>query len=132
MKCILSRKYESDRTMGGLFVMDGFNIVYKCKTLELKENGNQHNTSCIPEGTYDVVSYDSPTKGNCFHVLNVPDRDSILIHKGNFTKDTLGCILVGSGFVDIDADGTLDVIESTKTLTKLLSILPENFKLTIM
>ncbi len=30
--------------------------------------------------------------------MNVPNRDDILFHWGNFTRNTRGCILVGSYF----------------------------------
>jgi hypothetical protein len=132
MKCIISRSYGKFETLGTFMVMDGEKPVFKCKCLELPDNGNQHDTSCIPEGIYDVIKYTSPTKGECFHVLSVPWRDSILIHKGNYKSDTLGCILVGSYFVDINDDGNLDVAESTKTLKSLLEILPDRFKLVII
>jgi hypothetical protein len=136
MKAILSRKYSLNETQGLFLILDGINIVYKCVTIELPDLGNQKNFSCIPEGVYDVEKYDSPTKGNVFHILNVPGRDSILIHKGNYGTgkkvDTMGCILPGSSFSDINWDDALDAIESTKTMEKLLTILPDKFKLYIL
>ena len=136
MKVIISRTYNPSETIGSFLIMEGEKPVYKCKTIELAWNGNQHNTSCIPEGIYDVEKYISQTKGECFHVLNVPGRDSILIHKGNFAAgkkiDTLGCILPGSFFTDINDDGFIDVAESTKTMKELLEILHKKFKLIIV
>jgi hypothetical protein len=59
-----------------------------------------------------------------------------LIHKGNYASgnhvDTLGCILPGSCFVDLNEDGNIDIAESTKTLNDLLAVLPESFKLIIL
>lgn len=135
MKVIISRTYNLTETLGTLFVMDGEKELFKCKTIELPFLGNKKNVSCIPEGKYDCTRIISPTKGHCFSVQNVPDRDSILIHAGNYVKgdkiDSKGCILVGSGFCDINKDGFIDIINSTLTLNKLLSLLTE-FKLLII
>jgi len=132
MKAVLSRQYGASETLGGLYVFDGFNCAYHCVTLELAENGNQHNVSCIPEGQYEVVKQYSAKRGNHFRVLNVPNRTDILIHKGNFLRDTKGCIIPGTSFIDIDDDLIMDVNESTRTIEKLYNILPEQFTLHII
>lgn len=136
MKAIISRSYNANETLGTLMVMAGERPLYKCKTIELAENGNQQNTSCIPEGIYEVIKYNSYKRGECFRLLNVPDRSDILIHIGNFAAgnkvDTLGCILPGQYFTDINNDGSIDVAESTKTMHELLELLPDEFKLYIL
>jgi hypothetical protein len=136
MKVILSRYYNQYETLGGLFILDGDKRIFECKTIELPWRQNGRNVSCIPEGTYNVIRYESPTKGDCFHVLDVPNRDSILIHKGNYAYgpkvDTRGCILPGKSFSDVNGDGQYDVIKSTETMGKLLEILPRTFKLIVL
>lgn len=136
MKMILSRTYGPLETRSTLFVMSGQEVAYRCKSIELPDLNNQKKFSCIPEGIYDVVKHNSPKHGNCFHVLNVPDRDNILIHKGNYASgkqvDTLGCILPGEYFEDINNDGNIDVGGSTRAMHNLLSILPDKFKLIIV
>lgn len=136
IKTIMSRTYGATETKSTFFVMNGEALLFRCKAIELPDLGNQKKFSCIPEGIYDVAKYDSPTKGSCFHVLDVPDRDSILIHKGNYAAgnhiDTLGCILPGTHFSDINEDGFIDITESTKTLENLLAVLPDKFKLHIL
>lgn len=132
MKVVLSRLYGSSETKGALYIFEGCSVLFHCVSLELPDNGNQHNTSCIPEGVYDVIKITRPNGDKAFHVLSVPERDNILIHKGNYTGDTLGCILPGVSFVDLNADDMIDVNESTKTMNKLLSILPQKFKLHIL
>jgi hypothetical protein len=132
MKCIISRTYTKDSTKGSFYIFDGEKLVYRCKCLELPDNGNQHNVSCIPEGVYDVVKTYTEKRGNHFRVLNVPDRTDILIHKGNYTRDTKGCILPGTYFTNIDFDEIIDIGESTKSLECLNQFLPESFKLYIL
>ena len=136
MKVIISRTYNKNETLGTLMVMEGERPLYKCKTIELPDNGNQHNTSCIPEGIYEVEKYYSEKRGECFWVKDVPDRTGILIHIGNFAAgnhvDTLGCILPGRYFTDLNNDGNIDVAESTPTMRELLALLPTDFKLYIL
>ena len=131
-KCVLSRTYNQTETKGSLLVLDGEKLIFKCKTLELPDNGNQKNVSCIPEGKYEVIPYRSPNHGECFKVLNVHNRDNILIHKGNYTKDTQGCILPGMFFTDIDIDGNPDIGDSTTAMKTLLELLITKFVLYIL
>lgn len=54
---------------------------------------------CIPAGAYRFKLTDSPAFGYvCPELLDVPNRSKIRIriHIGNFPKDSLGCILVGT------------------------------------
>lgn len=135
-KVIISRSYNNYCTCGSLFVMAGDLLEYRCKTIELPDNGNQRKTSCIPEGIYNVVKIKHEKFGDCFRVLDVPGRDGILIHIGNFAagkkSDTEGCILPGMYFTDINNDGFLDVADSTKAMNKLNEILPDKFPLYIL
>lgn len=60
--------------------------------------------SCINAGVYRCVWDQSPTKGWCYHVLDVKGRSGILIHVGNWAgdvergwvSDVQGCILLGT------------------------------------
>ena len=67
-------------------------------TLEPPWKDNQPNVSCIPNRGYICKRVNSPKFGDTFEVMNVAGRSHILFHKGNYTKDTLGCILVGEQF----------------------------------
>lgn len=121
------------QTVGILFVVDSMNrIVYTCNTLELPDFNNQRQKSNIPAGKYKVVKRNSPKYGNHFHILDVPNRDLILIHQANYVRQLLGCIAVGSGLSDIDKDGLIDVTNSVATMTILNSLLPKNFEIEII
>ncbi len=133
---IISRTYTPIETKGRLLILEGEKLLLSIKCLELPDKGNSVGISCIPEGTYDVVKFTSPSKGKCFSVLSVPGRSAILIHKGNYAVgkkvDTQGCILPGLYFTDINKDGLIDVAGSTESMKLLLNLLPDNFKLYIL
>lgn len=116
------------QTLGYLF--DG--LVKLACTLELPWLNNQFQISCIPTGIYTVVKRYSPKYGHHFHILDVPDRDYILGHHGNFFTDILGCVLFGNNHVDINSDGLKDVTSSKAKMKELNSILPDKFKLEIV
>jgi hypothetical protein len=104
---------------------------FKCATMELPYKDNQRRISCIPKGRYTVVKRYSPKYGNHFHITNVPNRDWVLIHSANYSRQLLGCIGVGEKHVDIDNDGLKDIVNSKVTLAKLNEILPKEFTLII-
>ena len=64
-------------------------------TLECPWRENQIFTSCVPDGSYAVVAFDSADHPGCWVLTPVQDRNGILIHIGNTVEDTQGCILVG-------------------------------------
>jgi len=133
MKTILTRLTDDGKqTLGQFQAFSGISKVFECKTLELPWLDNSKQISCIPAGTYQVRKHNSPTFGKVFHVTGVPGRSEILIHKGNFNKDTKGCILVGKDFIDINTDGTTDITQSGATLEKMLMYLPDEFTLKII
>lgn len=101
-------------TIGRLYV----NGVYECDTLEdkvrdLNKNGKfdkgekkVYGETAIPYGTYFVrMDIQSPRfaqkssyrkcKGYLPRIMNVSSFDGVLIHIGNYPKDTDGCVLVG-------------------------------------
>tara|TARA_Y100000593_G_C4323318_1_gene345195 strand:- start:9667 stop:10098 length:432 start_codon:yes stop_codon:yes gene_type:complete len=128
---IIRLSEEVCQTLGRLYIFEGLEERYSCYTLELPWLGNQRRVSCIPEGEYCVIKRVSQKYGEHFHVLDVPDRDYILIHFGNYNRDTLGCILPGKRCADIDGDGMRDVTSSRATMNYLYKLMPNKWNLKI-
>jgi hypothetical protein len=124
---IVRTKHQDKQTLGELHYKGG-----KLYTLELAWNDNKKRVSCIPKGVYKVVPRSSPKYKNHFHVTNVPNRDFILIHQGNYHTQILGCILVGLAHADINKDGYADVTNSVRALQRLLEAYPNGFELEIV
>ena len=94
---ILRDTFTDVSTIGNLYL----NGEWLCDTLELPYKDNQRSISCIPAGQYKVrMRYprESATR-DYLHLLiqDVPNRDFILVHIGNKSSDTRGCVLVGIG-----------------------------------
>ena len=94
---IIRDTFTEVSTIGNLYL----NGEWLCDTLELPYRDNQRSISCIPAGQYEVrMRYprESATR-DYIHLLvkDVPDRDYILVHIGNKSSDTRGCVLVGIG-----------------------------------
>lgn len=125
----LKRVYLPTETLGSFYI----NGVLLCKSMELPNKQNQHNISCIPEGTYTVKKELTSSKHEYphFRVMNVPDRNGILIHKITYVSGLLGCIGVGKAFADLNKDGVPDIIGSTEALNHLIEVLPDEFQLHI-
>ena len=111
---------QKDCTLGRLTYGD-----FQCFTLELPWKDNEQNISCIPEGEYKAVKFLSPSKGEVMLLQHVPNRTYIEIHAGNYTRQILGCILVGDSIRFLDKDAIPDVANSKVTLDRLLAVLPD-------
>ena len=136
MKLTLKRiAKKANYTIGKLYI-DG---TYFCDTLEDTDRGLDQSmdletihekkikgSTAIPTGTYRVtLNVVSPKyskrsqynfcKGKVPRLLDVPGYEGILIHIGNYPKDTEGCILVGKN-TKVGA-----VLDSTNTFRELYS-----------
>ena len=118
---------DDKQTLGALTVYCGTDKVFECKTLELPWLNNKPFKSCIPKGEYKVKYRHSETYGHHWIVQDVEDRDLILIHFGNFHRDTEGCICVGRDYRDIDSDGYRDVTSSKVTMRALNNAISASF-----
>jgi hypothetical protein len=114
----------------GTFGIMTVNNQQLCVTCEDPWNGNKNNISCIPEGAYKVLRRESPKYKHHWHVQDVPSRSLILIHNGNTTNDTEGCILVGESLATSQL-GKQAITSSLKTMARLRKTLPDTFTLII-
>ena len=123
MNIKIKRTYLNKVTKGDAeLVDDNGNVIMQFKTIELPDLNNAKQQSCIPEGSYVLTGRISEKFGHHFLVNNVPNRDFILIHNGNYTSQIQGCILVGDSHADINRDGIIDVTNSKATLKKLVKL----------
>lgn len=118
------KRYRSlkDSTHGKLYI----NGEFECYTLEdEKRDVKVWGETCIPNGRYELklrktgsfhsrYSKKFDFHKGMFHVTNVPNFKYILIHIGNYTHNTAGCLLVGTSQAD---NGVLS--QSTKAYEKM-------------
>jgi len=127
MRISIDRYAPEPKQTIGVFYLLGTNdsVIAKWDCLELPWLDNQRRVSCIPTGTYKARKHNSPKFGESLWLQDVPNRSEILVHKGNYHFDILGCILIGRFLKDINNDGLIDVVESTKAIKELLSYLKD-------
>jgi hypothetical protein len=113
---------EDGPTFGALL----WGIKPLCVTMEPAWRGNQHDISCVPPGRRVAQVYKSPRHGKVWRLQDVPDRDNIEFHTGNWVTDTKGCILVGQLF------GFDGIVNSTRAMDMLRGKLPDHFILDII
>ena len=104
-----------------------------CATLErpflLGDNGlTKVNESCVPTGTYkfDIVMRHKG-QSNAYLVPElqaVPGRSRIQIHIGNWIKDSLGCILVGTEMSSSGGDCAM-ILSSGLAFRRLMALKDE-------
>lgn len=102
----VKRLIFTEKTTIGELRIDGKKY---CYTLEDRYRGNTpkvYGETCIPCGEYKITlrregtMYEDYKKRFKFfdgslNIIDVPNYKYILIHIGNYPKDTLGCLLVG-------------------------------------
>lgn len=107
---------NNNYTLGKLYYNDRFLCstledkdrgLYDTMTLEEINNKKVYGETAIPYGTYDIDmntispkfkdrTWAKPYNGIIPRLVNVKGFEGVLIHVGNYAKDTLGCILVGT------------------------------------
>ena len=120
MQLKLNRIFKTNTfTIGELYI----NEKYVTDTLEDRvrpEGEKVYGKTAIPEGTYEVKLTHSPRfKKILPEILNVPNFSGIRIHTGNSSKDTEGCILVGTW----DGEKEDWISNSTVTYNKIIPLL---------
>ena len=66
--------------------------------LELPWRNNEVERSCIPAGTYILEQFFHKEWGITWFFQHVPGRTDVILHWGNFLKDTRGCPLIATFF----------------------------------
>lgn len=124
-------EHEEKQTLGRFYLYDGVEEVFSCAVLEPPFKDNKNNISSICSGIYTAKLRWSEKYNWHYHIQDVEGRTLILIHFGNYYKDTKGCLLFGNNFTDINGDGFRDVTNSKKTIKNLLKLAPREFDVLI-
>ena len=129
MKLILVRTAYFKSGVWGCIYRDNVPV---CATLErpflLGEDGlTKKNISCVPAGTYPIKKVTRhPGRRDAIEVWELEDvesghRTKIQIHIGNWIKDSLGCILVGTEMSSSEGDRTM-ILSSGKAFHRLMDL----------
>lgn len=116
---VIRDKFTEESTIGRLLIND----VFHCFTLEDKEREVKiQNITAIPKGRYEVViNFSNRFQQLMPQLLNVPNFAGVRIHWGNYSKDTEGCILLGtSKGVDMIGNSRTAYAKFMSVLTKVV------------
>lgn len=105
--------------------IDGKEVFFS-ECIERGDLNNQKSISCIPKGKYPVVLEYSPRfKKDLWEIKNVPNRSECKFHAANYARQLNGCIALGTGRLDIDKDGNVDVTSSRVAMNKFHAALKD-------
>ena len=83
----------------------------------------------IPVGKYEVIiDFSNHFQELMPLLIDVPGFEGIRIHKGNWVKDTEGCLLVGDGISLSKESMGITFGTSTSAYNKLYSLIDESLK----
>jgi len=119
MRLKVERKWFNEKTTIGELSIDN---AFECFTLEdrIRAPGVKvKGLTAIPLGLYTVViDFSQRFQRLMPHVLYVPMFEGIRIHAGNTSKDTEGCLLVGTARQDVER-----ILNSRVAYDKLFPVL---------
>lgn len=128
MEVIIKRAWADKRATLGMLTIKGVEHD-PFFTLENPDRGVAAD-SRIPCGFYTCIPYSGLKFQNVYQVVDVPNRNAILFHNGNFEYDTTGCILIGLGLDMMGKDPM--VIHSKEGLARFRNLIGQStFDLTI-
>jgi hypothetical protein len=105
----------------GTFGILKVNKTVFCVTLEPPDKENVQNISSIPAQQYICYRHNSPTFGDTFKIMGVPDRSEVLFHAGNIVKHTKGCIILAQYFGKLK--GNRAVLNSGNTFKQFMHVM---------
>jgi len=113
---VVNRRFAFPEGMIGELSVNGS---FVCYTLELAWLWNQNFKSCVPPGKYNGFLRHDHTDKWRIELTGVPGhREHVQIHIGNFPRDTVGCVVVGTSY-------TVDkVLNSAHAYEKLKAAYP--------
>ena len=141
----LIRDCKPEATLGRLLeVSNGKEL---CKTLERPNLNNERDnpltpkneSSCIPEGVYQVKKYSSNKFPDHWEITNVPNRSAILFHKGNWVSEIFGCVIVATSIINMNPKNDPNIPPEKKYMAsqsaaaweKFKKVMPKEFELEI-
>jgi hypothetical protein len=139
---IRKRSLSSPTGEYGRLLIDG---ALFCATCEQPWNNNLQGASCIPEGDYRLLHFDSPAHGPTvvFHnpALNIFGTPAMIpagrsgrslceIHNANWPFQLKGCVAVGQQLMEISPHG-LGVNSSVPTFQALMQIMASAREITV-
>lgn len=130
-------KYSSQATLGRLFLTGTGLFWYTLEDTNRDINFDGkldspkvYGQTAIPFGVYAVeIRYSPHFMKDMPYLCDVPGFNSIMIHPGNKTEDTLGCILVGKTMNNSIPDYKIG--NSQKAFSELFAILKQAKEITI-
>ena len=126
LEATLIRTSKNDCVTGRIYASSKIGADSTClATLELPWRFNLPMVSCIPAGSY-ICQFENHKKfGDTYKVLNVKGRSGIYIHRGNWTSQIRGCILIGTELV-IEPSGRIMLRNSKEGHVNLMRWLMTN------
>lgn len=123
MLITVNRLKKNNICVMGYFVAQKENDEYIIGyTLESPDLNNKKNVSCIMTGSYNAwLDYSDKYKCKVIRLEDKNNRTNVLIHPGNYPKDTKGCILVGT------APGNNTIWSSRDKLKELINFAGDEY-----
>lgn len=87
------------------------------RTLELPWRNNEQKISRVPAGSYAARIRADGDLGWRVELIDVPDRENIQLHVGNYPRHTVGCVLIGTDIAS--TDGTCALKQSKPAMARL-------------
>lgn len=96
LELVLKRQvFYEDATLG-MLKLNGVEICHTLEPTQREDGVKIKGKTAIPRGRYRLLyRYSQKFGANRYFLLDVPNFTGIMIHEGNSSKDTQGCILVG-------------------------------------
>ncbi|MBE3607049.1 hypothetical protein CCAL13119_08945, partial [Campylobacter sp. RM13119] len=134
MKVLEIKRFKTidDGTIGEFKLMQDSQILLSGYTLEAAgpDTTTPNQDKRIPAGAYTATWFFSPDFQRELPLLfneSVSKKRRILIHGGNYPKDTLGCVLIGTEYNE------KGILKSRDKLKELLNLTRDNdFKVVIV